>query len=71
MAEEESTWRENLPDSQRPKPMSGLAENYSFKTYLRDRAAMRGEGPGDRKVDTSGDPELERGRTTTRRESGG
>ena len=64
-------WRENLPDSQRRKLMSELTENYSFKTYLRDRAEMRGEGPGDRQVGTSGDPGLEHGRTTPHRATGG
>ena len=64
-------WRESLPKSQRPKLMSELAENYSFKTYLRDRAAMRGKRPGDRMVDTSGAAGLEQGRTTTHREIGG
>ena len=47
-------WRDGLPQSQRTKLMAKLADRYSFKTYLRDRAAMRGDGPGDRKVGTSG-----------------
>lgn len=47
-------WREGLPQSQRKKPMKELADRYSFKTYIRDRAAMRGDGPGDRMVGTSG-----------------
>ncbi len=64
-------WREGLPKSQRPKLMSELAENYSFRTFLRDRAEMRGERPGDRMVGTSGAAGLEQGRTTTHREIGG
>lgn len=64
-------WREGLPKSQRPKLMSELAENYSFKNFLRDRAEMRGERPGDRMVGTSGAAGLEQGRTTTLREIGG
>ena len=64
-------WRESLPPSQRPKLMSELAERYSFKTFIRDRAEMRGERLGDRMVGTSGAAGLEQGRTTPLRETGG
>ena len=47
-------WREALSPAQRTKLMSELSEKHSFETYLRNRAAMRDDGPCDRKVGTSG-----------------
>ena len=44
-------WRESLPKSQRPKLMSELKENYSFKTYLRPN------NPFPREVGQLGSPQ--------------
>ena len=64
-------WRQSLPKSHRPKLMNELPERYSFGNYLRDRAAMRGEGPGDRKVGTSGGPGLSKAGPTPAERSEG
>ena len=47
-------WRERLPQHLRPKLMSEIPDQHNFAAFLRDRAAMRGDRPGDRQVSTPG-----------------
>lgn len=51
-------WREGLPTAARASRMSELPPALSFESFLRDRAAMRGEGPCGLEAGTSGGPGL-------------
>jgi hypothetical protein len=51
-------WRESLPPAERALRMDELPAESRFDTFIRNRAATRGEGPCGRKAGTSVGPGL-------------
>jgi IS605 OrfB family transposase len=52
-------WRERLPAGFRTKLSKELPERHRLEQFLRDRAARRGDGPGDREVGATGGHDLD------------